>query len=252
MYTETTVMWDRPSSRAVAGGFSYNILTFWLLPFVCLLMMQGSFDNVSTASGVEMGFHAVNFLAAVYIFWRYLRDSFINVQINLKAFFSVVWKSILLVMAAAVFLYYVAMCFLDEHAPLGAFGALPLFEMDLFVLSGVMVGTHPVLGTVCAVLLGPVTVSCLYYATIFAPMANRHPVLGYLVTAVCIAVPRISNALTYWIPEEELVLYLVQLPVHMLACRAYQKADTVWAPIAVLMAVNAIASVVLHVLWALG
>lgn len=56
--------------------------------------------------------------------------------------------------------------------------------------------------------------------------------------AIILAVPRAMNALTFWPLDQEVLLYLAQLPLHMIACYAYQKADTVWAPIAVHTAAN--------------
>jgi hypothetical protein len=53
-------------------------------------------------------------------------------------------------------------------------------------------------------------------------------------------VPYIVNALTFWAWSEELILYLVHLPIHFIACRIYQKTDTVWAPIFTLMLANLI------------
>ena len=87
----------------------------------------------------------------------------------------------------------------------------------------------------------PVAVSCLFYATAFAPVGCRRPWLAYPVVALLIAFPRICNGMTCWNPTEELVLYLAQLPMHLLACWSYQKTDTVWAPIAVHAAANLIA-----------
>ena len=42
--------------------------------------------------------------------------------------------------------------------------------------------------------------------------------------------------------------YLVQLPVHLLACWAYQKTDNVWTPLFTLAATNLLASIVLPIL----
>ena len=252
MKRNETIMWEYPETPVIIGGVTYNVLAFWSLPFILLLLMQGSFDNDAVKSGIEFAYHTINFLAAVYIFREYLKDSFINVETNLKVFKEVVWESFLMIILAAIVLFCTCRLFLNEYVAAGADGILPLFEMELFMYSGMLLDYRPILGTLGAILMGPVTISCLYYATVFAPLGNKKPTLAYIIMAFCIAIPRLCNALTYWFWQEELVLYLVQLPVHMLACRAYHKADTVWAPIAVLMMVNAVSSVALLILFTMA
>ena len=251
MPQKESIMLDRPANRTIASGIGYNILMFSIFPFVIFLVMQGSHSNTTAMSVFEIAYRIINFVAAVSIFRHYLPDSFLIVQIKPKDFWGVVAKSTLLILGISVGLYYVAPYLLNEYTDLGANGIIPLSEMNLFMVSGYLVNTNPVLGTICTALLAPVTVSCLYYAAVFAPIANTRPVLAYFVTAGYIAIPWIWNALGFLIPAEAMVLYGVQLPVHLLACRAYQKADTVWAPIAVLTIVNLISSAVLLIIQAL-
>ena len=130
---------------------------------------------------------------------------------------------------------------------LAAFGTLPVAEVELFVLSSEIIRQVPLFGILCMTILTPVSISCLFYATAFAPAACNRPWLGYLLVAVILAFPRVCNAVTYWNPTEELQLYLIQLPLHLLACWAYQKADTVWGPIICLSITN-LAAALLHLL----
>ena len=53
-----------------------------------------------------------------------------------------------------------------------------------------------------------------------------------------------------WRGEAALVLsgYLVNLPIHLLACWSYQKTDNVWTPIFSLAATNLLLSIVLPLL----
>ena len=48
-----------------------------------------------------------------------------------------------------------------------------------------------------------------------------------------------------------MLLYFCQLPIHMLSCWAYQKTDTVWAPIVTHMMVNLAASVLIIIVYIL-
>lgn len=119
--------------------------------------------------------------------------------------------------------------FSDQMAALWVF---PMTEASALSLPAVILLKHPVIGMLCMVLLTPLTVSCLFYATVFAPVCANRPRLAYLAMALALMIPRIFNI--WWLGNAgfEICTYLLQLPVHLLACWAYQKTDTIWAPIA--------------------
>lgn len=235
-------MLDRPETPQVIISVIYCLLAFFSLPFIMLLLMQGSFDNDAVRSGIEIAYHVINFLVAVFVYREYLGESFLNVQIDVKNFLKTVGICVALMFALAwtMFRFFTALG--SEMMLTAAMGILPLAEVDLFTLSSWLVLTNPIIGTICLVILAPFTISCLFYSTVFAPICCNRPWLAYLVVALLIAFPRICNGMTYWNPTEELVLYLVQLPMHLMACWSYQKTDTVWAPIAVHASANLLAS----------
>ena len=163
-------------------------------------------------------------------------------RIDTKGFFKTVGTCVTLMITFAFFMFRLFLLQGDELMAMAAFGILPLAEVDLFTLSSYVIIMNPIFGTVCMAVLVPFSISCLYYATSFAPVCCSRPWLAYIVVAVVIAFPRVCNGLTYWLPMEELILYLVQLPMHLLACWSYQKTDTVWAPIAVHALTNLVTS----------
>lgn len=236
-------MYDCPEKTMSMAGLAYGMICFFTFPFLMLFFSQG-FTEAGSLSWFEIVYHAFNFYVAVYIFRDYLKDSFFNVQYNLKPFFTVVAECSILMIAYAVFILRYGTSFLSEDAFLiAANGALPIVEMELFNLSSNLIYVNPVVGTICVVLFAPVTISCLYYASGFAPVCNNRPWLAYIIVAVVVAIPRICNALTFWPPAEEFMLYLAQLPLHLIACAAYHKADTIWAPIAVHMISNTLSCI---------
>lgn len=234
----TDFMLERPESSKIVASITYGILAFFSLPFILLLLLQGSFDNEEVVVGVEMAYHVINFLATLCIFHAFLKESFWNVESNVKHFAKTVAMSAGVTIVVAIIVFWFLLPSDNPYAIWGAYGILPLAEMNLFALPSDLIYVQPIWGVLCTTLLAPITIGCVYYATVFAPIANDHPKLAYVVMAVCLAIPRLCNALTYWDPMGELVMYVVQLPIHMVACRAYQKTDTVWAPIGVLAAVN--------------
>lgn len=247
MHKYFPTMLDRPETPQIIGSVFYSVIAFFSLPFILLLFMQGSFDDPTVLSIIEIIYHVINFVVAISIFRGYLADSFINVQADTKGFRSTVQ---LCAAAMFVFSYIVGVLFTSETEYIlnvAAFGTLPLAEMELFTLSGNLIVMNPIFGTICMVVLVPFTTSCLYYATAFAPVCNNKPWLAYIVVAAFLAFPRICNAMTYWDPTEELVLYLTQLPLHLISCWAYQKTDTIWTPIATHAAVNLLTCVLTFV-----
>ena len=70
------------------------------------------------------------------------------------------------------------------------------------------------------------------------------PWLGYLAVTILLMLPAAFDIL--WRGGAALVIatYILNLPMHLIACWSYQKADTVWAPLTVLSIFNLITSLV--------
>lgn len=230
---------ERPGTGSIISAVIYSVLAFFTLPFILLLFLQGSENDTATISIIELFFHIVNFILAVFIFREYLTDTFDDLRYEWKRLLKTasVCSALILLLALVLFLLF---AFSRSTLWLTAHGTLPLTEVELFLLPGKLIKIRPIIGTVCLVFLAPLTIGCLYYAAIFAPVCYRHPVLAYFVMAAFLAFPRLCNAATYWDPAEQWTLYFTQLPGHMLACRAYQKTDSIWASVLPLSIVNLI------------
>ena len=233
------LMLDRPEGRQIASGISYIVMTTVFLPW--FLILAFSMTSTDQAFGVwfDLGYHALNFAATVIIFREYLAESFLNVQINLKSVLLTCGGAVLVIFGYVSLVSILAFSG-SEILSLASLSALPISEVDQFCLPIAIVSEKTLPGTLCMALMTPVTISCLYYAAAFAPVCSNHGWLGYAAVAVLIAVPKIANALTFWNSTEELIIYLAQLPVHLIACWTYQKKDTVWAPILTLGVSNLI------------
>lgn len=226
---------DYPEQIKVYGSIAYATIGFVLLPLFLTFSNLGYSLKYSESIWVELIFHVVNFFAAVCIFFRYLRESFWNVRLNRKTFLKTTVKGIGAMLAVAVVLLYNGFQFGNV---LLFCGTVPLCEVELLTLASDLVWGMPLWGSICVGLLAPITISCLFYATAFAPICCYRPPLAYGAVTLMLAVPRILFSLTFWLWEEQLILFLIQLPFHLIACRLYQKTDTVWAPITALAVVN--------------
>ena len=251
MGRQFTTLMERPDNGNVFASLIYEVVAFFSLPFLCLLIFNGTFRTNTTAATMEILYHLCNFLVAVFIYREYLTDTFADLRHDFTRLLKISSVSIGLILLISLTLQSI-FGFASGNISLIAYGAIPLAEVDLFMLPSSVILFRPVAGVVCLVVLVPVAVSCLFYATVFAPICYTRPVLAYLAMAVFLAFPRFCNAATFWDPNQQWILYFTQLPIHLLACRSYQKADSIWAPILTLSAVNAAACILIFLGLAAG
>ncbi len=209
---------------------AYWVFAFWFLPFWMPLIGDGFWHNLPVISWFEIVYHVLNGLVVGFMLKTYLKDSFFRVQMDLKKFLLIVGLTALVMIMLVEGLI---VCFgqvIDNFYPLS--------EMTVALTSGYMVEQQPIFGTICHTLFTPFAVVGLFYATGFAPVCRRSRWLGYLVVTVVLALPCAFDIL--WRGQADLVImtYVLQLPVHWVACWTYQKLDTVWAPIATLAVFN--------------
>jgi hypothetical protein len=247
-----TTLMERPEINNSIAALVYQVVAYFSIPFLLLLLLQGGQSGIrEVASGIELAYHVFNFFVALFIYREYLTDTFSDIRFHYKKLLKASMESIELILLIALALYF-TFGIAGGGASLLGFGALPLVEVDLFILPCDILPVYPLIGSLCLVFLAPVAISCLFYGSVFAPICYTRPVLAYIAMAAFLAFPRFCNASTYWDPATEWTLYFLQLPIHLLACRSYQKADSIWAPILTLSLVNGIACILLFVGHALG
>lgn len=216
-------------------GMHFALLAYWIFAFGVLpswmpLIGDGFWDNHSMIAWFEIAYHVLNGLVIAFMLKAYLTDSFFNVQLDLKGFFKIVGLSAWVMLSLAAGLYY--------YFGNGMIDFYPISEMTVALTSGYMVENQPVFGTICYSLFTPFAVVGLFYATGFAPVCRRSRWLGYVVVTVLMAVPCALDILWRGQAEHVIQAFVLQLPIHWIACWTYQKADTVWAPIATLVIFN--------------
>lgn len=231
-------MLDRPDGPTVAAGFLYGLAAFVAVPYILFWFVLGMNDDRATLTTIELIYHAVNCVLAVTIFRGYLKESFLYFQVDAKNCILTALIGVLLMLLWTAAVFFLGCLNMSKTATIAALAILPLPEMELQILAGEQIFYSPILGTLSMVLLVPVSVSCLYYAVGFAPLAEKRPWMGYAFLMLVAAIPRIVNMLTFWPAGPELMLYAFQLPVHLIACWTYQKTDTVWTPILTLAGAN--------------
>lgn len=241
MNKKVTYMSECPESGTIFAGVSYGTFALGLLPYLLFWLTIDDHADYSRMVWFDIGFHILNFVVTICIFFRFWRDSFLEVQIHTGKVLKAAGVSALIMVVLALVVMFVGV--LAQNTLLLA-GVLPLTELHLYGLSTAVTYEQPIVGTLVVAILTPFTISCLYYGAVFAPLYNKWPVLSHVILAAVVALPRAVYALTFWNWAEELTLYLIQLPVHMIACTLYRKLDTIWAPIFALIGANAVMCII--------
>lgn len=227
-------MYDRPENFMPFAAFGYWIFAFFVLPTWLPLIADGLINNYVGSSWVDIALHIINALVVLAMFRSYAVESFLNVQLDTKKFFKTVGLASLIAVGLAVGMY-----FLSVDA---VWDAYPMNETTLLITPGLLVSTLPLFGTLCHVLITPIVVAGLFYVPVFAPMCCRRTWLGYLMVTLALLVPLIADILYRDTLDLLGGMFLLQLPIHLIACWTYQKADTVWAPLATLSIFNLVTS----------
>lgn len=242
---------DCPEKQIIITSLFFCILSFFTLPFLLLLTSIGTQDP-ATLVWFELVYHLINFIIVVSLFKTYLQDAMFLFGSQMKESLMVVRNAVIAIAVVIGLWYLLAKFTALPFFTIALYGSLPLSEMDVFLLSVDIVYLNPIPGLIGMVVLSPVICACLYYSVAFVPAYNVRPWLGYLVVALLLAFPRLCNALTYWDPTTEMMLYFAQLPIHLIACWSYKKTDSVCTPILVLASANLLAGIRILVLLLIG
>lgn len=229
------IMNDEPERGMHFALLAYWFIGFELVPTFITLISDGYWDNLSIISWFEIAYHVLNGVVILIMLKSYLADSFLNVQLDPKRFFKIVGLSalVMLILAAGI-LYFIGPMALDFY---------PLPERIVAITSGYLVDQQPIFGTLCYSIFTPFAVVGLFYVSVFAPVCRHNGWLGYIVVTLFLAVPYALEILWRGQAEYMVLTFLSHLPMHWIACWTYQKADTVWAPLATLSIFNMVMSV---------
>ena len=236
---------DRPENPAIIGGVLSSLLLYFSLPFILVLATAGAPNNWGLLTTLETIYHAIGFCVGGGLFFGWLKNSGFNFRIMPKKTLQVCFRGFCLILVCYMIVHIISTVTQHEYALLALNQALPVTDTESHMTMPILLMKNTPLGILCAVVLMPLTVSCLFYSVGFAPVCYRHPWMGYVTVSAYILVLRMFVAVTYWNFELELELFLCQLPAHLIACWTYQKSDTVWAPVITLSAVNAVSCILI-------
>ncbi len=243
MHTNITSTYA-PERHECLAGIMCSLVCFILIPFlteVLLIVPLEYFgDTLYVRSWVDIVFHIVNFCIAIFPFRDHLKDCRLMLMVDRTLVFQ-----ILAAVGISLF-YFIGLYVVSVYSQLDFLAylpdyALPLTELDYLIFASSLVIENPIFGTLTLAIFPPVTVACLLYLSVFAPLCDSKPVLAYLAVAAVSALPFLGLLIYGADILTELIFFLSRLPIHLLACWLFKKTDTIFAPIAMHMCNNLIA-----------
>jgi len=216
-----------PSGQETAWGLCYLVFQMLFLPSV-LFWINDQLPKALSDPELNFLFYLVNFIAILLIFHNFLERSL-----------SQLFHHPIDALQAAVLgfvAYYV--CF---HAMEWLIGLLrpgytnyndesiaALSRGNFFLMS---IGT---------VVLVPITEECLYRGLIFRNLYGKSRWAAYIVSILAFAIIHIIGYIGKYSALELLMAFLQYMPAGLCLAWSYAKADTIFAPILIHSAINAI------------
>ena len=230
----------------------FSLIPCWLIVFVLIpiyimpLLGLGLWEEWETSVWLEIGYHVLNGVILLALMFDYLKEEWFMVTTDVGHYLKHVALTVGLILGTELLLVSVLPLFIPDTVFMPEY--FPMVEMSVSHTPLFVVQLEPIFGTIVLSLFAPISICSLFYCLGFAPVCYKKPWLAYLCVAVITLIPPVVDIL--WRGDAAFVLigYLVQLPVHLLACWSYQKTDNVWTPLVTLAVTNLATSVVLPIL----
>ena len=239
-------MTSKPETIQIFAIIPCWIWVFVLLPMFMPFLGLGLWEQWELSVWLEIGYHVANGILMLVIMLSYLKEEWFMVTTDVSHYLKHVILTVGLIAGAELLLLgtlFICGVNIDDMLE-----CLPIVEMSVSHTPLFTVELQPIFGTVALSVFAPISICALFYCLGFAPVCYHKPWLAYLCVAAITLIPPVIDIL--WRGEAAFVLggYLVQLPIHLLACWSYQKTDNVWTPLLSLVITNLLASIVLPLL----
>jgi hypothetical protein len=238
-------MYSKPEKSQIFALIPCWFWVFVLVPMFMPFLGLGIWEQAEISVWLEISYHVVNGCAMSVIMRSYLKDEWFMVTTNVRHYLKHVLLTVgLIVGAEFLLLGTLFYCGFNINDMLEW---LPVTEMSVSHTPLAAIEFAPIFGAIALSVFAPISICALFYCLGFAPICNKKPWLAYLCIGIITLIPPIIDIL--WRGDAALVLsgYLVQLPIHLLACWSYQKTDNVWTPMVSLAITNLLASILLPI-----
>ena len=215
------------SPKETLLGWGYWLLSMFLLP--SYLVLGNTLLPVSLSeTQLNILYFFLNFIVVSLLFRRFLAASF-------GALFRAPWRCLRFA-ALGFALYYVAMMLISNII-------LRIYP-DFFNVNDAAIGQmsqeHFTLMAICTVFLVPVTEEVFYRGLFFQGLQQRSRPAAYLISALVFAGIHIIGYIGLYDLKTLALCFLQYLPAGIALNWAYEKADTIAAPILIHITINQI------------
>ena len=214
------------TKRETILGFAYLIIQFMILP----LVISGAIALFSldfTEGQLNLLYYIINFSAVAVIFRKFLWQNLERMSANPPRFF---WGVLLGLGRYLVMNTLLAMALLEIAPDFVNANDTAIAEMVRTELPLIATGT---------ILLVPLAEESLFRGLIFGNLYKKTPVMAYVISTVAFSAVHIVSYIGVYSPLEMLVSFLSYLPAGLCLGWAYVRADSIFAPIMIHAAVNA-------------
>ena len=214
-------------------GWSYLLISLFALPFF-LGLINAFLRNPMSDTVINLLFLWINFGAVTVIFHRFLLAS-----VKLAA------DSALRCLRSALLgfgLYYLLTILVSQaiaRIKPDFFNVNDSALMDLF-------GEHPAMMTFTTVFLVPITEETLYRGLLFQGFQRKSRLLAYCISTGIFAAIHVIGYIGLYDPVTLLLCFVQYLPAGIALALAYEKADTIVAPILIHIFINQIGTSVMR------
>ena len=203
----------------------FQLLILPTLLYICNLFFNLQFSDAE----INFIFFALNFIFVTIIFHRFLLQNAIN-ALHRPIF-------VLLTALGGYFVYVFASNIITT---LILFIDSDFYNVNDSFISA-MVADEFIIMFVGTVILVPVVEETLYRGLVFASIYNKNRILSYIISTLAFAVLHVYGYIGTYPPAQLLLCLLEYIPAGICLAFAYARTDSIWTPILIHMAVNAIA-----------
>lgn len=218
-------------------GWCYLLFQLLLLPSLLSAVLTILFPGFSPAV-LNLTFFSVNFAAAMLLFHRFLKKAFDDLHGRV---WPCVWKAALALLgckAAVTVMNYLIWSYLPQYFTCTDMGPVLNNLNDKAIAE--MAGEHFWLFTLATVFLVPPVEELLHRGTVFGSLYPKSPVLACLLSALLFAFIHVMGYLGIGDPLYLTICFLQYIPPALCLCWIYASTGSIFCPILMHMAFNAI------------
>ena len=215
------------TANETVQGWVYLLLELTVLPYL-LAPLKGFFPEESAGAWVNLIYYGVNFLCCGLIFHRFLGENLARAGQKPRDLLVAVPVGFLGYMLASFLLSYGIELLLPEFTNVND---AAIYEMARGNFPAVAVGV---------IALVPLAEECLFRGLLFQGMRNKSRLGAYLLSAAGFCALHVLGYIGAYPAQVLAVCCLQYLPAGICLAWAYERADSILAPILIHGAVNAV------------